>query len=169
MNAILGQINVDLNSALPAQVINIKDGQLYNIITSNGQHNPCSNSECALDSWLPTFSAFPNTSNGEGLRAFGITSSRDNFSFNRSNGNYEDTLFGRACFIPPTMIPFSHAENPNPQQQRLNRLTTQAAMYVNGYKRDWFGFNQGALIGSCLLYTSPSPRDQRGSRMPSSA
>ena len=25
-----------------------------------------------------------------------------------------------------------------------------------------------ALIG-CLLYTSPSPRDQRGSRMPSSA
>ena len=26
-----------------------------------------------------------------------------------------------------------------------------------------------ALIGYCLLYTSPSPRDQRGSRMPSSA
>ena len=25
------------------------------------------------------------------------------------------------------------------------------------------------LIGDCLLYTSPSPRDQRGSRMPSSA
>ena len=28
-------------------------------------------------------------------------------------------------------------------------------------------FNQAALL--CLLYTSPSPRDQRGSRMPSSA
>ena len=26
-----------------------------------------------------------------------------------------------------------------------------------------------ALIKTCLLYTSPSPRDQRGSRMPSSA
>ena len=26
-----------------------------------------------------------------------------------------------------------------------------------------------ALIFHCLLYTSPSPRDQRGSRMPSSA
>ena len=25
------------------------------------------------------------------------------------------------------------------------------------------------LLTSCLLYTSPSPRDQRGSRMPSSA
>ena len=24
-------------------------------------------------------------------------------------------------------------------------------------------------VGGCLLYTSPSPRDQRGSRMPSSA
>ena len=25
------------------------------------------------------------------------------------------------------------------------------------------------LVDNCLLYTSPSPRDQRGSRMPSSA
>ena len=28
---------------------------------------------------------------------------------------------------------------------------------------------QGLLQAGCLLYTSPSPRDQRGSRMPSSA
>ena len=27
----------------------------------------------------------------------------------------------------------------------------------------------GAFGGDCLLYTSPSPRDQRGARMPSSA
>ena len=27
----------------------------------------------------------------------------------------------------------------------------------------------GGSLGGCLLYTSPSPRDQRGSRMPSSA
>ena len=27
----------------------------------------------------------------------------------------------------------------------------------------------GRMTGCCLLYTSPSPRDQRGSRMPSSA
>ena len=27
----------------------------------------------------------------------------------------------------------------------------------------------GVLVSGCLLYTSPSPRDQRGSRMPSSA
>ena len=29
--------------------------------------------------------------------------------------------------------------------------------------------SQEALAKACLLYTSPSPRDQRGSRMPSSA
>ena len=28
---------------------------------------------------------------------------------------------------------------------------------------------QEVIDNSCLLYTSPSPRDQRGSRMPSSA
>ena len=28
---------------------------------------------------------------------------------------------------------------------------------------------KNSLINDCLLYTSPSPRDQRGSRMPSSA
>ena len=32
-----------------------------------------------------------------------------------------------------------------------------------------FPAGQGARSGTCLLYTSPSPRDQRGSRMPSSA
>ena len=29
--------------------------------------------------------------------------------------------------------------------------------------------NGGEIGNTCLLYTSPSPRDQRGSRMPSSA
>ena len=41
----------------------------------------------------------------------------------------------------------------------------------------WFKERQGASVDvvnvggaeTCLLYTSPSPRDQRGSRMPSSA
>ena len=36
---------------------------------------------------------------------------------------------------------------------------------VAGFSQD---FNQ-SFSYNCLLYTSPSPRDQRGSRMPSSA
>ena len=31
------------------------------------------------------------------------------------------------------------------------------------------GLDMDVALGSCLLYTSPSPRDQRGARMPSSA
>ena len=33
----------------------------------------------------------------------------------------------------------------------------------------WLKYERGIEIKTCLLYTSPSPRDQRGSRMPSSA
>ena len=37
-------------------------------------------------------------------------------------------------------------------------------------RSDWSAGQSGAVDSrSCLLYTSPSPRDQRGSRMPSSA
>ena len=42
----------------------------------------------------------------------------------------------------------------------------------NGYKTfEEFSKNNKSVkdIDTCLLYTSPSPRDQRGSRMPSSA
>ena len=36
-----------------------------------------------------------------------------------------------------------------------------------GFRQQWAGFDGAPQ--TCLLYTSPSPRDQRGSRMPSSA
>ena len=38
-----------------------------------------------------------------------------------------------------------------------------------GYASGSFGPTTAGRMDSCLLYTSPSPRDQRGSRMPSSA
>ena len=39
-----------------------------------------------------------------------------------------------------------------------------------GVPASWPGdAHEFALLFHCLLYTSPSPRDQRGSRMPSSA
>ena len=37
------------------------------------------------------------------------------------------------------------------------------------YITSGFGPRAGGYHWGCLLYTSPSPRDQRGSRMPSSA
>ena len=34
---------------------------------------------------------------------------------------------------------------------------------------DWGGYEDEMFFQDCLLYTSPSPRDKRQSRMPSSA
>ena len=61
---------------------------------------------------------------------------------------------------------------------------TYAPFIAVNYRNQWSGFNNfqtyntyaasfsqfvEGLNSGCLLYTSPSPRDQRGSRMPSSA
>ena len=55
-------------------------------------------------------------------------------------------------------------------------LTAQGWGTANDFHTTTAGTSEGWLIqeivltaGTCLLYTSPSPRDQRGSRMPSSA
>ena len=47
----------------------------------------------------------------------------------------------------------------NPQVR--NQINMFIAEYTEELKMRWYK--------DCLLYTSPSPRDQRGSRMPSSA
>ena len=49
----------------------------------------------------------------------------------------------------------------------VNFLTMAAISYNPGW--EWTAENAGALFGTCLLYTSPSPRDAHESRMPSSA
>ena len=54
--------------------------------------------------------------------------------------------------VDPNDNPIAYAEGCNPKVDEFD---------------DWWAL-KGATWG-CLLYTSPSPRDQRGSRMPSSA
>jgi hypothetical protein len=146
MNSIMGRMNVGLTQTQPAKMVAVELGQTYVLTTTSGYFTPCS--QCAKDSWFQNFSAHPSTSGGVGLRATGFTTSRDLFSSNTTYGNYEDTHFGRACYLPATMIPFSHMKNGTIQAQRLNRLKTQASFYVNGYQKDWYGFNKGAMIGS---------------------
>ena len=49
-------------------------------------------------------------------------------------------------------------------------LITQVEARIKIYKKEGYDWaNQSVVYYICLLYTSPSPRDQRGSRMPSSA
>ena len=159
MNSIIGQFALSLDQAKPAQVIDVVLDETYILSATTGVYTFCSN--CARDSWYNLFTANPNSQMGKGLQGLSHTVSRDVASTNISYGNYEDTIFGRACFIPPTMIPFSHSpceSGTTPgsctttyssvQDQRQARLGTQAAFFVNGYQRDWYGFNKGALIGS---------------------
>jgi hypothetical protein len=146
MNSILGQMTTTLNQARPAKVITVEFDKMYLIAAQSGYYTPCLN--CAKDSWFTNFAAHPSTTQGIGLQSVGHTTQRDAWGSNITLGNYEDTIFGRACWVPPTMLPYSHYEMDDVQEQRLQRLKTQAAMFVNGYQRDWFGFNKGALIGS---------------------
>ena len=52
------------------------------------------------------------------------------------------------------------------EQQEQGKRALEAAGQIRAQGR--IGANVDLLL-ACLLYTSPSPRDQRGSRMPSSA
>ena len=68
---------------------------------------------------------------------------------------------------------FAYASHPQ------NEAVRQTRVHVENIKRSFNQYIQtrdlnkltvnDELIATCLLYTSPSPRDQRGSRMPSSA
>ena len=56
----------------------------------------------------------------------------------------------------------------------IDRLATEGMKFNNYYGGTFCAPSRWTLLtgmhdGRCLLYTSPSPRDQRGSRMPSSA
>ena len=59
-------------------------------------------------------------------------------------------------------MPPEDADQPSPQEreQIVNWITNSLAKAADAKKQ---------TRKTCLLYTSPSPRDQRGSRMPSSA
>lgn len=146
INSVLGNMSVDLNHTLPAKSVTVEIGKSYILTATSGYYSPCP--KCAKDSWFQSFFSFAPSIKGVGLQASGYTTSRDTYSDNSTLGNYEDTNFGRSCFVPVTMLPFAHKKEATLQLQRQNRLATQAAYYINGYQRDWYGFNQGALIGS---------------------
>ena len=151
------------NGAIPPRKIDVTIGRTYNIyVNSPSQdYKPCAlcfeeneisrkNINTDWEVWNSSFSAFPSGKNAKGAQATGFITSRfeRNNNDNTSLGNYEDTIFGRACFVPPTMLPFSHTTNSDMPSQRQNRQNVQAILFANGYQKDWFGFNLGALIGS---------------------
>ena len=87
----------------------------------------------------------------------------ENAVFQVGSGAYSDPPFSK--YIPEMF------DEPNFEDQlirlRQTRTGTRLGGKVDPQTGKWV-FPDGPPQG-CLLYTSPSPRDQRGSRMPSSA
>ena len=77
----------------------------------------------------------------------------------KTNSNIElKTFYGNSNTSKPGEYPYKHGIYPNMYTDRLWTM------------RQYSGFSSTKESNrSCLLYTSPSPRDRTRSRMPSSA
>lgn len=131
--------------ARPAKMVRVKKDQQYDILVSSGVFSSCLS--CGSDYYSAIKKIFPQNFGGQ---AGGYAP--DNYDSTRINstGLYraDDLLFGRACFVPATMIPWTHVTAATPREQRRARLAGQHFLFANGYNRDWYGFDYGSLIGS---------------------
>lgn len=144
-NEIYGSFKNGVTPPLPTQVITVEKNQVYDIFTDTGNFSTCLN--CGTDYYSSLQRIFPEvfSQGGGGYEP-------DNYNASRiSNlGKYrsDDLLFGRACFVPATMIPWTHYTGATAQTQRLARLKAQHFLFANGYNKDWYGFDYGSVIGS---------------------
>jgi hypothetical protein len=131
--------------AKPAKMISVKRNQSYDLVNTTGSFSSCTT--CGTDYYSALQKIFPQNIGGKGGGY-----SPDNYVSTRVNSTSlyrgDDLLFGRACFLPATMIPWTHVLEGTAQAQRQIRLAGQHFLFANGYNRDWFGFDYGSLIGS---------------------
>jgi hypothetical protein len=131
--------------ARPAKMIRVKKDKQYDIIVNSGVFSSCLT--CGADYYSNLQRIFPQNFGGQGggYRPDYFQSSRET-----NTGTYrsDDLLYGRACFVPPTMIPWTHMVASTPRDQRRMRLQAQHFLFANGYQRDWYGFDYGSVIGS---------------------
>tara|TARA_B100000925_G_scaffold284707_1_gene260057 strand:- start:2692 stop:8022 length:5331 start_codon:yes stop_codon:yes gene_type:complete len=141
---IYGRQDIGSLDARPPTTLTIEKGKTYDIFVDQGTFSTCSN--CGNDYYSTILKMFPDnfSARGAGYRSTGQET--DPFSGNKFP--MHDLVFGRACFVPATMIPWTHKSFSNPTVQRKNRKMAQHFLFANGYKRDWYGFNYGSLIGS---------------------
>lgn len=129
----------------PAKKVSVKKDKMYDLLTVTGVFSSCPT--CGSDYYSSLQKVFPQNFAGQGGGY-----QPDNYASSRMNnsGTYrsDDLLFGRACFVPATMIPWTHTTAPTPRDQRRARLAAQHFLFANGYNRDWYGFDYGSLIGS---------------------
>ena len=145
-NEIYGNFDTNsLRKSLPAKRIRVKKDTSYDLMTLSGVFSTCPT--CGTDYYNSLQRIFPNSFDN-----FGAGYTPDNLNNSRLNATgalrADDLLFGRACFVPATMIPWTHQIKNNIKDQRRDRLSAQHFLFANGYQRDWYGFDYGSLIGS---------------------
>lgn len=143
-NEIYGSYTRNSITALPALEVQVSAGKTYDIYTDSGTYSSCN--LCGTDYYSQVAKLFPQSflSNGGGY----TPEFSNNDPFSAEVYRKDDLLFGRACHVPATMIPWTHVENSVREEQRRNRLAAQHFLFANGYQRDWYGFDYGSIIGS---------------------
>ena len=144
-NEIYGTLGPSIRNAFPAKEVSVVKGKNYNIYVDSGHFSNCL--KCGNDYYNQIKKLFPHNFLHQGGGYYPDYVTTDRFS-TQTPYRSDDLLFGRACWIPATMIPWSHSPMQNPQKQRMRRLSTQHFLFANGYQRDWYGFDYGAVIGS---------------------
>ncbi len=149
-NEIYGQFNIDANSTKPAYEVRLKTNSTYDIyVRSDGRFTPCI--DCGKDyhqKSLPLFPTISSERNPPGGYAPNPTATNKEAVEATYPYRGDDLLFGRACFVPVTMIPWTFYPESESDTQRRKRLSAQHFLFANGYQRDWYGFDYGAVIGS---------------------
>ncbi|MFA6238721.1 MAG: hypothetical protein WC635_15405 [Bacteriovorax sp.] len=141
-NEVYGSLSYSNNAAKAAKEVPVAKGKTYDIYVDNGTYSNCV--QCGNDYYSQLNKLFPLAQFGGGVVPLQSRTDRSQANGIRS----DDFAFGRACFLPVTMTPWSHAVASDSQEQRMNRQRAQHFFYANGYQHDWFGFDYGAVIGS---------------------
>lgn len=143
-NEIYGSMTFIPGSAKPPSQVQIKAGSTYDLFVDSGSYSSCF--FCGTDYYSTVVRLFPRNFlyKGGGYLPDPVTTSRLKATEHRA----DDMLFGRACWLPATMIPWTHNTSTDAQSQRLSRLASQHFLFSNGYQRDWYGFDYGSVIGS---------------------
>ncbi len=143
-NEIYGSFTTNGTSAVPAKEVRVVNNKTYDIYVNSGNFSTCF--YCGSDYYSNLVRIFPSNFTSKGG---GYTPDLEiNDALATDNLRKDDLLFGRACFVPATMIPWTHNANSTRQSQRSGRLSAQHFMFANGYNRDWYGFDYGSIIGS---------------------
>jgi hypothetical protein len=143
-NEIYGSISFTATAAKAPSVVQIERGKTYDIFIDRGSFTTCTN--CGNDYWSSLVKLFPSnfTMNGGGYRPSSTQTSKITTNINRA----DDLIFGRACWLPASMLPWTHVSKSDKTNQRRARMAGQHFLFANGYQRDWYGFDYGSIIAS---------------------